>query len=85
MDFQIRCCLPRQFFPAKKRYVAGSVADSVVAGDGIMKFHRQVPSNESKSDSRFLSPILERELDGPDVACLSLVANFLLVTRYDLI
>jgi len=38
--------------PAKKKYVASSVAESIAIDDGILKFLRQVLSDERQSDSR---------------------------------
>ena len=52
-----RCPCPANF-PRPKKYVAISIADSVVNNDGILKFRRQVVSGKQKSDGRNLSPIL---------------------------
>ncbi|KAJ8443768.1 hypothetical protein Cgig2_029673 [Carnegiea gigantea] len=49
-DFEFRRHPCPANFPAKKKYVAISVAESVTDDDGISKFRRQVVSDERKSD-----------------------------------
>ena len=56
-DFSLCRSAPRQFFPTRKKYVATSIADSVIHCDGISKFRCQILSDERKSDICLLSPI----------------------------